>query len=867
METPMTDAGRQDSGIRTPDQRLRVFVSSTMQELAPERASARAAIEQLRMSPVMFESGARPHPAQAVYRAYLQQSDIFVGIYWQRYGWVGPDMTISGLEDELRLAGDLPRLLYFKVPAPDMDAGLARILEKVEAEGSSAYKTFAGAEELRALVLTDLATMLAERFGGGGRDGPRPLAPSPVTGLVGRDDDIDEVARLLHAQDRRLVVLTGAGGIGKTRLALAVMERTKARWRDGAAFVDLSSVTDSRLVPDAIAAALGLVVQGRERPLDALGRRLAGRNMLIVVDNFEQVPEAATMLAHLLQRAPELHLLVTSRVVLRVRGEQEWVVAPLRCPAAGAAPAELAEAPAVRLLVERVRDVQPGFELTGENAEAVAELSRRLEGLPLALELAAAWMRLLTPDQMLARLYERLDRPGALADLPDRQQTLTDTIEWSYDLLPAPARQLLARLSVFAAPFTTGAAEAVCGQDDADAVAGLSTLLDHSMVSPADRPDGERAFRLLEPIRRFAAARLENADETLTRLERHLLDVVKTASATHGSQDRDLLRLDSEQPNLEVVLGWLARKAGPSGPLLQAIGDVWVWLLVRGHFRRTSELWQQIESLPEQGLRTGRDRLALSFLTAAMLVNDGGFAEAVTLIDETLPDARQLEKPSRISTILMQRGIARPYTVHSPARADFEEALAVVRDAGDPLALGYVLAHYGSFLCLDGDADRARALHEEMLPIARSLGDQNLRAEAHCDLAIDALSAGDVASAPPHLVTAVRCYQSLDHLDGLTRCLGALSALALADEHPHLAARLIGATAAARDRTELTPWPAVSEAERRTNERARALLPRSEYATQVASGRGQTIEDALTQALQTLAGQAPAATLTQTPVD
>jgi predicted ATPase len=148
----------------------------------------------------------------------------------------------------------------------------------------------------------------------------------------------------------------------------------------------------------------------------------------------------------------------------------------------------------------------------------VGELCRRLDGLPLALELAAAWMRLLTPQQVLARLYERLDRPGALADLPDRQQTLSGTIEWSYDLLPAPAQQLLARLSVFAAPFTADAAEAVCGHDNADVVAGLSTLLDHSMVSPAERPDGERAFRLLNPIRRFAAERLANADELLGRL-------------------------------------------------------------------------------------------------------------------------------------------------------------------------------------------------------------------------------------------------------------------------------------------------------------------------------------------------------------
>ena len=363
----MADSDRRSSaGIRTPDQRLRVFVSSTLNELAAEREAARAAIGQLQLAPVTFESGARPHPARSVYRAYLEQSDVFVGIYWQRYGWVGPGMAISGLEDELRLAGDMPRLLYFKVPAPDMDAGLARMLETIRSEGRWAYKTFTDAGELRALIVTDLATMLAERFERAGRDGARALAPSPVTALVGRDDDINEVVRLLRAQDRRLVVLTGAGGIGKTRLALAVMERTREHWRDGATFVDLSSVTDSRLVPDAIASALGLVVQGRERPLDTLERRLADRNMLIVVDNFEQVLEAAPVLADLLQRAAQLHLVVTSRVVLRVRGEREWRVEPLRAPPAGATAAAVAEAPAVRLFVERVRDVQPEFELTSD---------------------------------------------------------------------------------------------------------------------------------------------------------------------------------------------------------------------------------------------------------------------------------------------------------------------------------------------------------------------------------------------------------------------------------------------------------------------------------------------------------------------
>ncbi len=214
---------------------------------------------------------------------------------------------------------------------------------------------------------------------------------------------------MLAAPGRRLVVLTGPGGAGKTRLALAVAERTRQQWPDGAAFADLSAVSDPALVPDAIASALGLVGQGRERPLDTLKRGLADRDMLIVLDNFEQVLDAAPVVADLLQSAPGLRVLVTSRVVLRVRGEQEWRVDPLGVPPPGT-----------------------GFTLTSQNAETVAELCRRLDGLPLALELAAASMRLLTPGQILARLSQQLERPGALADLPGRQQTLTATIQLSW---------------------------------------------------------------------------------------------------------------------------------------------------------------------------------------------------------------------------------------------------------------------------------------------------------------------------------------------------------------------------------------------------------------------------------------------------
>jgi predicted ATPase len=846
MRNPVADGGW--SAIRTPDQRLRVFVSSTLEELAAERRAARAAIEQLRLAPVMFESGARAHPPQEVYRAYLAESDIFVGIYWQRYGWVGPGMTISGLEDELRLAAGMPRLLYVKVPAPGMEPGLSRMLDAIRAEGTTAYKRFTDARELRELIASDLAMMLAERFGGPDRAARWPAIPSPVSALVGRDADVAEVTRMLTAPEARLVVLTGVGGAGKTRLALAVAERIQEQWADGAAFVDLSPVTDPRLVPDAIASALGLVGHGRERPLDTLQRRLARRQMLLVLDNFEQVLGAAPAVTDLLQRAPGLRVLVTSRVVLRLRGEQEWRVDPLGVPPPGSTLAVLAEAPAVRLFVDRARDVQPGFTLTSQNAAAVAELCRRLDGLPLALELAAASMRLLTPDQILARLPGQLEHPGAVADLPGRQQTLTSTIQWSYDLLPAPDQQMLGRLSVFAAPFTAAAAEAVGGQEDRDAVQDLATLLDNSMVSPADRPDGERAFRLLGPIRRFAAAQLADPGQTLSHLERYLLGVLDDASPHYGSQDRDMSRLDSEQPNLRAVLAWIADGRRPPGQLVRALGDVWVWLLVRGHLRRSATLWQQIVSLLAQD-PPGGDRMARAWLLAGGWMNQGEFTKAIDAVDEVMPDGRRVEKPSRIALLLMARGIARADIAHDQARADFAEALEVARAAGDPLVLGYVQVHYGARLGLDGDLDQARVLHEEALTIARSIGDENLRAEAHYVLAIDAMAVSDAQSATPQLAAAVLHYRSIDHLEGLTRCVGALSELALQGGDPHLAARLIGTTAAVRDRFGLKPWPSVAEAERRTIQRAAALLSDGEYTAQLAAGRSQSIDDALTAAL------------------
>jgi predicted ATPase len=839
------------AGIRTHDQRLRVFVSSTLEELEAERRAARAAIEQLRLHPVMFESGASPHPARALYRAFLDQSDVFVGIYWQRYGWVARGSAISGLEDEFRLASQMPRLVYVKIPAPGIESGLSRMLEKVRTEGGPTYKTFADAGELRELLANDLAALLSERFGGTSSDGSGSVVPVPVTVLVGRDRDVAQVADLVSADDHRLVVLTGAGGVGKTRLALAVLERTRSRWDDGVAFADLSRVTDPSLVPEAIAMALGFRGQGREDPLDTLGRRLAGKHTLVVLDDFDRVLAAAPVVPQLLQRAPRLHLLVTSRVVLRVRGEREWRLEPLGLSFGDGDPAD---SPAVRLFVDRVRDVQPGFELTDGNTAAIVELCRRLDGLPLALELAATWLRVLTPQQLLQQLAQHMERRGALIDVPDRQQTMTDTIGWSYQQLPEPARQLLARLTVFAAPFTKDAADAVSRHDAARAADDLAVLLDHSMVSPAERLDGERAFRMLNMIHNYAAERLESPDDALGRLERYLLRVLERASPQHGSQDWARRLLDSETPNLQVILTWAAERRQPSGELLRRIGDVWVWLLARGNLAHSSGLAKLIKSWPAAGLPSKSDTLARDWLTMVSLVDDGQFATLVgELIDRVLPDARRLEQPSRWAMMLMIRAAARPYAVGSPARAEYEEALAVARGAGDLVAVGYILSHFGLFLNVDGDLSRAQAMHEEVLAITRSLGDRNQHAEARYALALDALRAGDAAAAQSHLAAAARGYSEIQNLAGIARCLGALAEVARQRQRPHLAARLLGAAAAARA-VGLAPGPLVEKAEGRITNNVQAALSDADFNADVAQGRAETPEAALAAAWAALEG-------------
>jgi hypothetical protein len=243
--------------IRTPDQRLRVFVSSTLAELADERAAVARAVSALRLTPVMFELGARPHPPRELYRAYLAQSDIFVGLYWQRYGWIGPDMDISGLEDEFRLSGSIPRLLYVKAPAPEREPRLTAMIDELQSEGADSYRPFRTPRELARLVRDDLALLLSERFTSAGFDSGTPTSqaadrpgsrslPVTSTSLIGREQDVVDVSKLLQSPEARLVTLTGPGGVGKTRLAIAVAEGLDDRYPRGAVFVPLARSSNRR---------------------------------------------------------------------------------------------------------------------------------------------------------------------------------------------------------------------------------------------------------------------------------------------------------------------------------------------------------------------------------------------------------------------------------------------------------------------------------------------------------------------------------------------------------------------------------------------------------------------------------------------
>jgi predicted ATPase/class 3 adenylate cyclase len=909
--------------IRTPDQRLRAFVSSTLQELAEERLAARDAILQLRLAPVLFELGARPHPAADLYRAYLDQSHIFIGIYWQKYGWVAPGETISGLEDEYRLSGSKPKLIYIKAPAPEREPRLKALLDDIKSVAS--YKYFATAAELRELIANDLSLLLTERFeapaqrslpsgtvsflftdiegstdlaqrypealpallaqhhsivqeavaahdgvvfqitgdafhaafdtaagalqaaldaqrrlqqhawspapikvrmgihtgaaqtagaddpsggytgystlartqrvtaaGHGGQvllsntsaeqtraelppgvtlrdmgehhlkgllepehlwqvvapDLPQTFArlqtlsvipnnlPVAMNRFVGRERELRELKdRLAQA---RLLTLVGPGGTGKTRLALQAAAELLDDFEDRVYLVDLAPSRDLESVLAAMARTLGLRDKSDRPLLDELEAQIGKQKMLLLLDNFEQVTEAAPTVAGLMRRCPVLKLLVTSRETLQVQGEVVMAVPPLGLPAAGARHLpvdQLAQSEAVQLFVERARAVRPGFELTNENAQAVAELVVRLDGLPLAIELATARLNLFSPAALVERLGDRLKLlRGGVRDLPERQRTLRGAIDWSYELLNRGEQRLFELLSVFAGGCSYEAVEAAAGaipaQDgvELDVLDGLGSLAAKSLIRLVDQESGEARLRMLETIREYAAGRLEE-DPGLSAAA-HRAQAVYFAGFTQrqaerlagASQAAALEALETEVENLRVAWRyWVA--AADLEQLRRMTEGLWLLFEARSWYRALvnliTDLLQVLAAGPATPERV-KEEISLQTNLARALIASQGLTRAV--------------------------------------EAAYTRALELCQTHGEVPPLFPVLRGLASYHGYRGDAAEGRKFGEQILRLAEQQDDDNMRSEGHVIIGYNLLAVDQLEASLDHFDQGIALY-------------------------------------------------------------------------------------------------------------
>ncbi|MDQ2683597.1 MAG: tetratricopeptide repeat protein, partial [Chloroflexota bacterium] len=682
--------------------------------------------------------------------------------------------------------------------------------------------------------------------------------PTPVTSLVGRTRERDEV-RALFREGARLVTLTGPGGVGKTRLALHLALEMAPDFPDGVAFVPLDSVHDPDVVPATIAAGLGVRDVGGADLAERVRQALLGRQVLLVLDNLEHLSAALPRIAELLIANPGLRILATSRISLRLSGEHEYPVLPLPIRPVGNVRSveELATNDAIALFVQRARAVSPGFALTAANAPAVVGICARLDGLPLAIELAAARIKVLPPDALLSRLEADSGLlAGGVRDQPARLQSLRATIAWSYDLLEPWERALFRQLAVFAGGFTLEAAETIAqgGGDGQDVLDGIGSLIDKSLVQRVDA-GGEPRFGMLQTIREFGLEQLAEAGELAAIRAAHgawcldLADRGYRAFRKRAQAERWLDTLEAERSNLRDALAWFA-ETGDGAALVRITGLLyWFWYL-RGSLTEGRAWLERALTTPAPGVAPlDRMRAMISLGQIAHFQGDDeeALAWAETCAEEATDDA---DPWSRSSAMTLLGIIAEDHGNYALAEMRFSKALAIRRQEGDTANEALMLQHLGVAAWGMGDTDRAYALCQDALRLQRPSGDRWGIANTLGFIGLIAGEQGRFSEAATALRESLDLRRRSGAQEDLSVSLTDLAVLASLVGDAERAARLFGAAEVMRLKAARF---AVNLPEREVYERAEAAtreaLGEAVFARAYAAGSALDRDAALAEAL------------------